>query len=428
MSNNNSDLNQEAPDSTSTYTRQLSTSPRYLSTGTSSQNTQYRYLSNSPQQEIRSSFSPSSLDTDTRNPHADPQPSYTQDLHLFASPTAQEHGEPFSELSDFQSHTHAHAIDAEIHVQHPSTDQDEMEPMERIPFASFFTLITDSTFEDSQKDGDSQTPTTYHPSRIHYLFSDDDESEVLKDALLRCIPDESHTSDSRDDYFTHKNANGLGISNSGLSSRSRNGTIKDGKGKEGEERIILVDMNVNGDRVLRAQSLSPNWQVTGCEIGKAPIWESEGGGGGGGGEGGKKEDRDEGTRKRAGLMLRIDGVGITGEKEGDLSGSRSRNGEKGKGREIDDGEEEDEDGELDMEKLLEGFDRKMGVLRKVVGGVGWDAGHGGGGAGTGAGVGEDIGMGNMDGEGEGEGDIPPVSSSYRVGDEHGERGGEGEAF
>ncbi|QSZ36429.1 hypothetical protein DSL72_006306 [Monilinia vaccinii-corymbosi] len=383
MSTNDHDLlrtrSSQAPD----YTPSLSTSPRNLST--SSRNP--RYLSNSPQ-ETRYSTSPQ----DTL------LPSY--DRHLCASPTAAElhiHGEPFPELLDYP----AHVVDPSIHVQQPSNEQDEVSQMpisQPSSFAPFFTLITDSTVPTGDEDGNSQTPTTYHPSRIHYIFSDDEGSEELKDACLRCIPDVSNTSNSNS--FTNRSSEELRSSNS--SSRAGLSTRKgSGKGKPREERVIIIDMNETGDRVVKAQSLSDKWQIMGCEIGKAPIWESSGGEG----EGNKE--------KGGGMMLRIDGVGIPIVKE-DTALSRSR--EKGKGKEMDDGIGDSK--ELDLGKILAGFDKRMGVLRKVINGVGWDQGHGS----------HEHGVCHMDGEVDEEDDVPIPELEIKGVQKEREREREGEAF
>ncbi|CAD6447664.1 bbb4e9e1-b153-4d01-aac4-26afe03c7239 [Sclerotinia trifoliorum] len=360
------------------YTSHLSTSPRNLST--SSQNP--HYLSNSPQ-ETRYSTSP----LDTR--HLSP------DQRFSASPTAAElytHGEPFPELSGHPPHV----ADPLIHIQQPSNEQDELSQMpasQPSSFAPFFTLISDSTVLGDDKDGNPKTPTTHHPSRIYYIFSDDQDSEDLKDACLRCLPDVSNSSNSNS--LTNKDSGELRTANTssrpGLSIRRS----KDGKAKLREERVIIIDMNETGDRVVRAQSLSDKWQVMGCEIGKAPIWESAG------------EEGGENKEKEGGLMLRIDGVGIPILKE-DKDLSRSR--EKGRGNQKDDDNGETE--ELDMDKILEGFDKQMNVLRTVIGGVGWD--HGG------------QGVGNMDGEGD-EGDVV-IQGAESMAEGQKEREREGEAF
>ncbi|ESZ93144.1 hypothetical protein SBOR_6471 [Sclerotinia borealis F-4128] len=379
-------------------TLSVSTAPRNIPA--SSQN--HQYLSNSPL-EFRCSVSP----LDSRRPSHDRYSTSpldarcpSHDQRLSASPTAEElyiHGEPFPELSGYP----VNVADPSIHIQQPSNEQDElseMAPSQPTSFAPFFTLITDSTVLIDDKDGNPQTPTTHHPSRIHYIFSDDEDSEVLKDACLRCIPDASSISNSNS--FTNKASEELRASNSSSrpGSLKRKESGKDGKENQREERVILIDMNETGDRVVRAQSLSDKWQIMGCEIGKAPIWEGEGN-----------------EEKGGGLMLRIEGVMIPILKEDtNLSGSR----EKGKGKENDDGNEEIE--ELDMEKLLEGFDKKMNVLRKVIGGVGWDHGHDGGGHA----------VSNMDGEGEGDGEgeeYIPIQESG-VEDMQRDREKDGEAF
>ncbi|KAI9645220.1 hypothetical protein NHQ30_005954 [Ciborinia camelliae] len=394
MSTNDTDPLRPPSSQAQDYPIRLSTSPRNIST--SLQNPQY--LSNSPQ-ETRYSNSPQ----ETRYSTSPLDPRHlSHDQRLSASPTAAElyiHGEPFPELPEYP----AHVVDPLIHIQQPSTEHDELSQMPSSPptsFAPFFTLITDSTVLINDKDGNSQTPTTHHPNRIHYIFSDDEDGEVLKNACLRCIPDVPNPSNSSHS-FTNKSSGELRASHS--SSRPpllRKCSSKDGNGKgkqkEREERVILIDMNGTGDRVVKAQSLSGKWQVMGCEIGKAPIWESAG------------EEGKENKEKGGALMLRIDGVGIPSVEEDlslSLSGSGSGGREKSKGKGIDGGGggediEEESDMDMDMDKLLEGFDRKMSVLRKVIGGVGWDQGQGlGQGHGQGS-VHHGHGVNNIDGEGD----------------------------
>ena len=71
--------------------------------------------------------------------------------------------------------------------------------------------------------------------------------------------------------------------------------------------------------MVKAQSLSHEWQVTNAEIGPAPTWEGEGGDGG--------------------LMLRVEGVECARESEGQ---------EKG------------------LEELVEEWERRMEQLRGIV--------------------------------------------------------------
>jgi hypothetical protein len=116
------------------------------------------------------------------------------------------------------------------------------------------------------------------------------------------------------------------------------------KGKEvekREERVVIVDVNATGDGIVSSSSLSASWQVVNAEIAAAPTFEGTEGNGG------------------PRLMLKIEGVGI---EEEDLGLSA-----KGKGV------AESAMGEEEMQTLLEGFDRKMGLLRQIVKvGEGWD--------------------------------------------------------
>lgn len=121
-----------------------------------------------------------------------------------------------------------------------------------------------------------------------------------------------------------------------------------------------MDVNSCLDKVEKITSLSKDWQVLSAHIERAPSFDPSTGGDEGGGE----ADR--------GLMLKIEGVGVKSlqvrdgekEKEGGLRGSASGSGSglRGSGM-VGMGEEE-------MHSLMEAFDRKMGVLRRVVAGSG----------------------------------------------------------
>ncbi|PQE18304.1 anaphase promoting complex subunit protein [Rutstroemia sp. NJR-2017a WRK4] len=245
-----------------------------------------------------------------------------------------------------------------------------MVPARPATFAPFFTLISDATNTNT----DTDSPTTHHPARIHYLFSDDD-TEALIDACVRAsqgarVRSEALVLGGESEGAEDSPATGGASSQSGLEEVPRRGKGDAERGvgrartseREREERVILIDMAASGDAVVRAQSLSEKWQVTNCEVGKAPIWE----------EGAEGEGEEKGIgRGGGGLMLRIEGTGIWKDEEVVGLGLLDT-GMFGKGR----GKEKDGDQvELDMEKLLEDFDKKMGVLRKVLGGVGWGAGN-----------------------------------------------------
>jgi hypothetical protein len=129
-----------------------------------------------------------------------------------------------------------------------------------------------------------------------------------------------------------------------------------GKGKAAvkrEERVIIVDINDTGDGIVSSSSLSSSWQVVNAEIANAPTLNNDSA---------AETGWEDGER---GLMLRIEGVGIGASGE-----EMSDSGTKGKGKGV---WESGVMGEEEMQALLEGFDRKMSVLRKIVAvGEGWD--------------------------------------------------------
>lgn len=131
---------------------------------------------------------------------------------------------------------------------------------------------------------------------------------------------------------------------------------KGGKGKaplKREERVIIVDINESGDGIVCTNSLSSGWQIVSADVANAPTFNNDSAAGDTGAE--------EGER---GLMLRIEGVGICGEKGDEM-------GDSGEKRKV--GGESGVMGEEEMQALLDGFDRKMGVLRKIVAsGESWD--------------------------------------------------------
>jgi hypothetical protein len=150
-------------------------------------------------------------------------------------------------------------------------------------------------------------------------------------------------------------------------------TDTDGK-KDREERVIIVDLNETGDGVVSASSLSAGWQILSASLSSAPTFDTPS-------SADAEHEDDSGER---GLMLRIEGTGISvGGGDEDLGreglGIREK-GTKGGGSTV--------LGEEELQGLLEGFDRKMGVLRKIVG-EGW--GGLGGDVGMGMGIGEEKG-------------------------------------
>lgn len=205
-------------------------------------------------------------------------------------------------------------------------------------FAPFFTLVNDlGTGTGDGGAGEKTKAKTAHPSNVHYIFADDEETGVLTDALVRS---------------THAARGELAVDAGGR--------------REREERVIIVDINESGDGVRSVWSANPSWAVLSAEIGNAPTWDGEGEG---------EADR---AMEGKGMMLRIEGVstassfagdGLGGERRASVAGGK-RDG-AGSGHLGGSGTRSEQGsgviGEEEMQGLLEGFDRKMAVLRRIVG-------------------------------------------------------------
>jgi hypothetical protein len=102
-----------------------------------------------------------------------------------------------------------------------------------------------------------------------------------------------------------------------------------------KERYVVLDVGPSGDTVVAAHSLTSDWQVLGVDVTNAPTWVAEDENTGGSATGGNP----------VGLMLRIEGT------EGPWSGIAGKRAEAG---------------DLDMQELMNLFDKRMAALRKVV--------------------------------------------------------------
>ncbi|KIV98784.1 uncharacterized protein PV09_09459 [Verruconis gallopava] len=122
-------------------------------------------------------------------------------------------------------------------------------------FTPFFTMIMDV-----------ESGETYHPS-TYYIFADD-EPDMLSSAALQAL----------DSYLPHVREE-LDVGAQKLKSITE------------EERIILVSLNPEGNNVMNATSLAPDWTITNAEIRPAPTF-----------DGNEEQSGD-------GLMLMIEGLG-----------------------------------------------------------------------------------------------------------------------
>lgn len=248
----------------------------------------------------------------------------------------------------------------------PGHDDDEIDPTPQPPpFHPLFTLVTDSN-----------TRQTHHP-RVHYIFADDDP-EILTKALA--------------EYSDHRTSSKENIRRS---SSSRGSGASQSNPLPPPERAIVLDLvpvtpanpsNPTGTdsgtakpppppyEVACASSLSPDWAVVTAKL--SPMSSS----GTDAAPGTQTSESDDGTQPQPQrLLLRVEGVDIDGGGPGlalatattrtrarkssaaaaakkqpsqeSLSGSGSGSGAAG---------------QRDYSAIVDEFDRRMGILRKVV--------------------------------------------------------------
>ncbi|CCU74816.1 hypothetical protein BGHDH14_bgh04831 [Blumeria hordei DH14] len=158
-----------------------------------------------------------------------------------------------------------------LHAEPSAKEARENAPIERPPFAPFFTLI--STGE-----------TTVHPRQVHYLFSDDEASEVLTSVLLRSLnqevpmPVSSPTDlESSSHEIERESEVSSGSSNAASLDAYALKTGEAGDSLESEaEQVVIVDVDASGTGVVGVSSLSSKWQVLDAHIERAPTWNATG--------------------------------------------------------------------------------------------------------------------------------------------------------
>ncbi|CAG8978663.1 hypothetical protein HYALB_00011760 [Hymenoscyphus albidus] len=319
--------------------------------------------------------------TQTNEPsHPQPQPRPTI---LTQAPS--DYHRPSSSPSHSQRNPEAGA-ETQLPPQFQSgLDPDPSPPTPPKNFQGFFVLVDDV-----------KTGVSTHPRQIRYLFSDDEDVGGLTGRLLGCLPSSTSDGVGNDDENENEagyhGGEGEGLEGSEDTYRLRGGDregSRERREKERErERTIIIDISNTGDAITGIHSLTDAWQVVNGVIGKAPTFESSNANSNsnsnagpqhtsssdpastvpGGAHDGTAQDNpaqggDGGVDGSAALMLRVKGVGreafgggVDGDEEGEFVGR------EGKG----------EMGEDEMRGLLEGFERRLGLLRKVVegGGVG----------------------------------------------------------
>ncbi|KAI0126639.1 hypothetical protein BJ170DRAFT_414074 [Xylariales sp. AK1849] len=199
--------------------------------------------------------------------------------------------------------------------EQPGVGQEHQTP----PFAPIYTLVNNTS-----------TRTTHHP-QVHYIFSDDDP-DLLTQALAQ-----------QHDANLNESASGPAPNH----------------------RAVLLDLaqdSEGGYDVSWASSLSPSWAVIDAQVSRISPPSSDS-------DGGNNSSTEKSKRKPDRLMLRVEGVesGVLGsEVELRLSGEKSGQG-SGTGSGSGSGQNDRHKGEgEDYSSLVEEFDNRMTMLRKVV--------------------------------------------------------------
>jgi len=177
-----------------------------------------------------------------------------------------------------------------------------------VPFRPLFALVTTSAHP-------SYRQTTQHPI-LHYVFADDDP-ELLTEALVQ----------------HHRAADEL-------------------SGEYSRERAIMLDLAPTGHgpgyEVERASSLSPDWAVVSASIGRmeginGSLAAAHGG--------------------QGALMLRIEGISVESSSSPPSGKTSTPEGElQGSGAKLPRPQQVAEE----YSGLLSDFDKRMGVLRRVI--------------------------------------------------------------
>lgn len=186
------------------------------------------------------------------------------------------------------------------------------ETPQRPPFQPFFTLISDSAIS-----------TTHHPQQVHYIF-DDDDTELLTAACLEAVDaEDAYEASTRPPFEQTPTNNSPPVG-----------------ARVPENRILLLNVDASGTKVVKAHSLTPNWQILSTSLSPAPTWDTP---------------AQEGGAEEHNMMLRIEGTQALEDAKiaGKVKGSRVQDS----GAAV---------SEEELLALMQEFDQRMKMLRVVV--------------------------------------------------------------
>jgi hypothetical protein len=211
------------------------------------------------------------------NPESSRSPSAPRTAHSARSSPIPQFADPPKDAPDEQQQPTRNEED-EIPYPEPSSEQTLLPPAN---FRPFFTLIEDTTSGEH-----------YHPY-VHYVFADDDPV-IVTAASMRSLglDDAKYLPQSTPEHEEEKSQPDEQGDSDGLPVESPLPPPIPGV----KEHYLIVDLGADGRTITDAQSLSPEWQITGTSTRTAPSF-------------------DESSSDQ-GYMLRVEGVEILGKTKG----------------------------------------------------------------------------------------------------------------
>jgi len=206
--------------------------------------------------------------------------------------------------------------------EQPQASTTQKEIPTRPPFQPFFTLISDAA-----------TSTTHHPQQVHYLFEDDD-TELLTAACLQAVDaEDAYEASSKSPLEQPLAASSPPDPTAAAAAQRLDRRVQ-------ENRILVLDVDASGTKIVRAHSLTPNWQILSTSLSPAPTWDTPA-------QGGSSEEHN--------MMLRIEGAEALEEVKlaGKTKGLRDQEGNAAASEE-------------ELLSLMQDFEERMKILRKVV--------------------------------------------------------------
>lgn len=185
--------------------------------------------------------------------------------------------------NEFQAHDAAFEDEEDIPYPEPTSEQTLLPPPN---FKPFFTVIDDTT-----------TGEHYHPF-VHYVFADDDPVIVTAAAMRSLGLDDTH-------YLPRpeREAKGQEQHQDEVDEEEQEPPVESPLPPPlpaTKERFIIIDVAADGQTIVDAQSMSPDWQITNASTRIAPSFDE--------------------SSPDSGYMVQIEGVEVPRKSKGKAKG------------------------------------------------------------------------------------------------------------